>query len=128
MPSTRCCGRCGRSAQTSNLHRRRSRGCWPPSPSRNSSARPWPLDARTDYAGRIDARVVRQAMANPLKVALIQNCAERDMAPSIAALEPLIRAAAKDKARFILLPEMAAMLEPNNEQVLAKAKPEADDP
>jgi deaminated glutathione amidase len=67
-------------------------------------------------------------MANPLKVALIQNCAERDMAPSIAALEPLIRAAAKDKAQFILLPEMAAMLEPDSAQVLAKAKSEAEDP
>src|SRR4051795_8939680 len=51
---------------------------------------------------------VRPAMPNPLNVALIQNCAERDMAPSIAALESLIRAAAKDKAQFILLPEMAA--------------------
>jgi predicted amidohydrolase len=67
-------------------------------------------------------------MAHPLKVALIQNCAERDMAPSIAALEPLIRAAAKAKAQFILLPEMAAMLEPDNVQVLQKAKTEADDP
>jgi predicted amidohydrolase len=67
-------------------------------------------------------------MPHPVKVALIQNCAERDMAPSIAALESLIRAAAKDRAQFILLPEMAAMLEPDNEQVLAKAKPEADDP
>ena len=37
-------------------------------------------------------------MPNSVKVALIQNCAERDMAPSIAAVEPLIRSAAKDKS------------------------------
>ncbi|HVO02976.1 MAG TPA: carbon-nitrogen hydrolase family protein [Candidatus Cybelea sp.] len=67
-------------------------------------------------------------MANLVKVALIQNCAERDMAPSIAALEPMIRAAAREKAQFILLPEMAAMLEPDNALVLQKARSEADDP
>ena len=37
-------------------------------------------------------------MAETFRVACIQNCAERDMAPSIAALEPLIRGAAKDGA------------------------------
>jgi predicted amidohydrolase len=66
-------------------------------------------------------------MSNPLRVALIQNCAERDVAPSLAAVEPLIRAAARDKAQFILLPEMVAMLEPDNAAVLKKAVPEAED-
>src|SRR5689334_10055198 len=70
----------------------------------------------------------RFAMANSVKVALIQNCAEREMAPSIAAVEPLIRMAAKDKAELIMLPEMVAMLEPDNVQVLKKCVPEADDP
>jgi predicted amidohydrolase len=50
------------------------------------------------------------------------------MAPSIAALTTLIRAAAKDGAELIQLPEMATMLEPRNELVVQKAKSEADDP
>jgi predicted amidohydrolase len=66
-------------------------------------------------------------MSNTVKVALIQNCAERDVAPSVKAIEPLIRAAAKDKAQFILLPEMVAMLEPDNALVLKKTVPEAED-
>src|SRR5215467_9272861 len=66
-------------------------------------------------------------MPNSVKVALIQNCAERDVAPSVAAVEPLIRTAAKDKAQFILLPEMVAMLEPDNAKVHQKAVAEVDD-
>ena len=67
-------------------------------------------------------------MASTFRVACIHNCAEREMAPSIAALTKLIRAAAKDGAELIQLPEMATMIEPRNELVLQKAKPEADDP
>ena len=67
-------------------------------------------------------------MSNSVKVALIQNCAERDVAPSVVAVEPLIRAAAKDKAQFILLPEMVAMLEPDSAKVLEKTVSEAEDP
>jgi predicted amidohydrolase len=67
-------------------------------------------------------------MAETFKVALVQNCAERDMAPSIVQLEGLIRAAAKDGAHLIQLPELATMIEPDNAAVLAKTKPEADDP
>lgn len=67
-------------------------------------------------------------MAETFRVALVQNCAERDMAPSIAALEPMIRAAARDGADLIQLPELATMIEPDNDAVLAKARPEADDP
>ncbi len=67
-------------------------------------------------------------MAETFRVACVQNCAERDMAPSIAALEPLIRGAAGDGARLIVLPEMATMLEPQNALVLEKAVAEAADP
>jgi len=62
------------------------------------------------------------------RIACVQNCAERDMAPSIAALEPLIRGAAKDGAKIIQLPEMATMIEPQNPKVLGKAVVEAADP
>ncbi len=67
-------------------------------------------------------------MAETFKVALVQNCAEREMAPSIEAARQLIRGAAKDGADFILLPEMVAMLEPDNARVLQKTLPEAQDP
>jgi predicted amidohydrolase len=67
-------------------------------------------------------------MASTFRVACIHSCAEREMAPSIAALTTLIRAAAKDGAELIQLPEMATMLEPRNELVVQKAKSEADDP
>jgi len=67
-------------------------------------------------------------MAETFRVACVQNCAERDMAPSIAALEPLIRGAAKDGAQLIVLPEMATMIEPQNPRVLEKAVPESADP
>ena len=67
-------------------------------------------------------------MAETFRVACVQNCAERDMAPSIAALEPLIRGAAGDGAQLIVLPEMATMLEPQNPKVLEKAVAEEVDP
>jgi predicted amidohydrolase len=62
------------------------------------------------------------------KVACIQNTAEREMAPSIAAAGELVRAAADGGAELITLPEMAAMYEPDDAAALAKAKTEADDP
>ena len=67
-------------------------------------------------------------MTQTFRVACIHNCAEREMAPSITALTELIRAAANDGAELIQLPEMATMIEPRNELVLQKAKPEAEDP
>src|SRR5262249_28304646 len=70
----------------------------------------------------------RVNMAEIFRVACVQNCAERDMAPSIAALEPLIRGAASDGARLIVLPEMATMLEPQNPKVLEKAVTAEGDP
>ncbi len=67
-------------------------------------------------------------MSKTFRVACIQNCAERDMTPSIAAIEPLIRSAAKDGAQLIQLPEMATMIEPQNPKVLEKAVVESADP
>jgi predicted amidohydrolase len=67
-------------------------------------------------------------MASTFRVACVQNCAERDMAPSIEAVAPLIRAAARDGAELIQLPEMVTMIEPQNPRVLEKAVPEAADP
>jgi predicted amidohydrolase len=71
---------------------------------------------------------VEAPVSESFRVACVQNCAERDMAPSIAALEPLIRGAAKDGARLIVLPEMATMIEPQNPKVLEKAVSESADP
>ncbi len=67
-------------------------------------------------------------MAGTFKVACVQNCAEREMAPSIAAVSDLVRRAARAGAELIQLPEMVTMIEPQNDRVLAKAKPEAEDP
>ena len=67
-------------------------------------------------------------MVRPFKVACVQNCAEREMAPSIAALEPLVRGAVGAGADLVVVPEMATMFEPDNARLLAKALPEASDP
>ncbi|MFZ5792747.1 MAG: carbon-nitrogen hydrolase family protein [Pseudomonadota bacterium] len=67
-------------------------------------------------------------MTSKFRVAVVQNCAEREMVPSIAAIEPLIRAAARDGADMIQLPEMATMIEPDNAAVLRKTTTEAEDP
>lgn len=67
-------------------------------------------------------------MTKTFRVACIHNCAERDMAPSIAELTRLVRMAAGQGAELIQVPEMATMLEPNNALVLQKAKPESEDP
>lgn len=64
-------------------------------------------------------------MTTPLKIALIQTNAGRDVAPNLAAVAAEIRAAAKNGARFVLTPENVAMLEPVRAQSLAKAEPEA---
>ncbi|GIK99100.1 MAG: amidohydrolase [Alphaproteobacteria bacterium] len=62
------------------------------------------------------------------KVALVQNCAEREMEPSLAEVERLVRGAAKDGADLIMLTEMVEMLEPDAGLVLRKALPEERDP
>jgi predicted amidohydrolase len=62
------------------------------------------------------------------KVACVQNCAGREMAPSIAELLPLIRQAAAGGASLVVLPEMATMIEPRNDLVLGKTFAEATDP
>ena len=66
-------------------------------------------------------------MTAKFTVACVQNCAEREMAPSLAALEPLVRSAAA-KADLVVLPEMAHMFEPDPAALLAKALPEVEDP
>jgi predicted amidohydrolase len=67
-------------------------------------------------------------MSPKFTVACVQNCAERDAEPSIAALLPLIRRAADSGADLVVLPEMATMMEPQNALVLKKALPEGEDP
>jgi predicted amidohydrolase len=62
------------------------------------------------------------------KVALVQNCAAREMAPSLAEAEGLARDAAKDGADLIMATEMVEMLEPDAGLVLQKALPEDKDP
>lgn len=62
------------------------------------------------------------------KVALVQNCAEREMGPSLAQAERLVRDAARDGADLIMLTEMVEMLEPDPALVLQKALPEDRDP
>src|SRR3546814_11354630 len=52
------------------------------------------------------------------KVALIQNCAAREMEPSLAEAEALARAAAKDGADLSMATEMVEMVEPDPAAVL----------
>ena len=68
------------------------------------------------------------ASGKTFKVALVQNCAAREMEPSLAEAEALTRAAAKDGADLILATEMVEMLEPDAAAVLKKALPEDKDP
>src|SRR3546814_4545439 len=63
-----------------------------------------------------------------VKVALIQNCAAREMEPSLAEAEALARAAVKDGADLIMATEMVEMFEPDPAAVLRKALPEDKDP
>ncbi len=67
-------------------------------------------------------------MSETFRVACVQNCAEREMAPSIEAVGELVRAAAADGADLIALPEMVTMFEPVERLVLEKALPEDEDP
>jgi predicted amidohydrolase len=69
-----------------------------------------------------------EAMSGTFKVACVQNCAGREMAPSVAELLRLIRRAAAQGAALVVLPEMATMIEPRDELVVGKAWPEAEDP
>lgn len=62
------------------------------------------------------------------KVALVQNCADREMEPSLAEVDRLVRDAARDGADLIMLTEMVEMLEPDAALVLRKALPEDRDP
>lgn len=63
-----------------------------------------------------------------LKVALLQQTAEREFAPNLAWLANHIRQAAGQGARFILAPENCAMLEPKRDQHIEKAQAEETHP
>lgn len=67
-------------------------------------------------------------MSGSFKVACVQLNAAREIAPNIAAASALIRAAKAAGARFILTPENTGMIEPKREQLLEKARPEAEHP
>lgn len=67
-------------------------------------------------------------MPGAIRVACIQNCAEREIVPSIAPIADLVRSAAKAGAALIALPEMAGLFEPIPARLLATAQPEAKDP
>jgi predicted amidohydrolase len=63
-----------------------------------------------------------------VRVACIQNCAEREIAPNIGPITVLVRSAAKAGADLIALPEMAGLFEPIPAKLLLTAPPEAADP
>ncbi|MFD2261928.1 carbon-nitrogen hydrolase family protein [Lacibacterium aquatile] len=63
-----------------------------------------------------------------VKVALLQQTAEREFGPNLDWLSDHIRDAASKGARFILAPENCAMLEPKRELHIEKARAEEDHP
>lgn len=67
-------------------------------------------------------------MTGTFTVGLIQNTAEREMAPNIAHLTDMIAEAADLGADLIAMPEMCTMLEPRDGDIYAKCHSEADDP
>jgi len=67
-------------------------------------------------------------MSKVLRVACIQNCAARQIEPNIGPVDDLVRAAAKDGASLIALPEMVGLFEPITAALLEAAQPEARDP
>ena len=67
-------------------------------------------------------------MTDSFRVACVQNNAGRDMAPNIAAVTDLVRAAVSAGAELVTLPEMVTMIEPEDSLVPGKAFAEEDDP
>jgi len=65
-------------------------------------------------------------MAGRFSVACVQLTSAREIEPNIAAVTELVRAARKQGAELILLPENAGMLEPVSRLLREKARPEAD--
>ena len=66
--------------------------------------------------------------APPFTVACIQTNSAREPDVNIRAASDLVRRARDAGAEFVLLPEIVNMIEPKRELLLAKARPEADDP
>lgn len=67
-------------------------------------------------------------MTATLRVACIQNCATDDMEANLAACLALARAACDEGAKFILLPEHFAALQPSEKLYFERAFAEADHP
>ena len=65
-------------------------------------------------------------MSGRFSVACVQLTSAREIEPNIAAVTELVRAARKQGAELILLPENAGMLEPVSRLLREKARPEAD--
>lgn len=67
-------------------------------------------------------------MAKTFRVACVQNCAANDMQANLAAVDPLIDAAARDGAQLICLPEYFCCIEPQDRLYLAHGYTEATHP
>jgi predicted amidohydrolase len=66
-------------------------------------------------------------MSNHLRTALIQMSSTPDMSDNLAVAEALIHEAVHEKARFVLTPEVTALMEPDRDRLLSKVVPEEED-
>jgi predicted amidohydrolase len=67
-------------------------------------------------------------MTDKLRVACIQNTADRDIAPSMAVVSDLVRRARDAGAAFITTPEVVSLIESNRAATLAKSFVEEEHP
>lgn len=67
-------------------------------------------------------------MTDKLRVACIQNTADRDIAPSMAVVSDLVRKARDAGAEFITTPEVVSLIEANRAATLAKSFVEEEHP
>lgn len=65
-------------------------------------------------------------MSNTFHVALIQTTTGREPDSNVATIAPLITSAAAHGANFVMLPETVGLMEPDPEQLHAKARAEED--
>lgn len=66
--------------------------------------------------------------AGRLRVACVQNTADRDIEPSMAVVSDLVRRARDAGAEFITTPEVVSLIEANRAATLAKSAPEESHP
>lgn len=66
-------------------------------------------------------------MANRLRTALIQMSSTPEASDNLAVAEGLIHEAVAEKARFVLTPEVTALMEPDRDRLLSKVVPEQED-